>query len=90
MNFPDITFSCFQTFSWHLFGNLGNRAIEADGYGYGSGYRQHHWGKGGKGWGEHGLPNLNWALAWEGHAGKWLWIFCFCFLNLMKLLNPLC
>merc|ERR1719334_404013 len=41
----------------------------ADGYGYGSGYRQHHWGKGGKGWGEHGLPNLNWALAWEGHAG---------------------
>merc|ERR1719334_3037120 len=37
-----------MTFSWHLFGNLGNRAIEADGYGYGSGYRQHHWGKGGK------------------------------------------
>merc|ERR1712212_941222 len=58
-----------MTFSWHLFGNLGNRAIEADGYGYGSGYRQHHWGKGGKGWGEHGYPNLNWALAWEGHAG---------------------
>merc|ERR1719420_2089157 len=58
-----------MTFSWHLFGNLGNKAIEADGYGYGSGYRQHHWGKGGKGWGEHGLPNLNWALAWEGHAG---------------------
>merc|ERR1712121_329434 len=58
-----------MTFSWHLFGNLGNKAIEADGYGYGSGYRQHHWGKGGKGWGEHGLPNLNWALAWEGHVG---------------------
>merc|ERR1712002_1438500 len=35
-----------MTFSWHLFGNLGNRAIEADGYGYGSGYRQHHWPKG--------------------------------------------
>merc|ERR1712137_61520 len=28
-----------------------------------------NYGKGGKGWGEHGLPNLNWALAWEGHAG---------------------
>merc|ERR1719334_3089628 len=41
----------------------------ADGYGYGHGYRQHHWGKGGKGFGEHGLPNLAWALAWEGHAG---------------------
>merc|ERR1712142_1392786 len=26
------------------------------------------WGKGGKGFGEHGLPNLAWALAWEGHA----------------------
>merc|ERR1712025_1338011 len=26
-------------------------------------------GKGGKGFGEHGLPNLAWALAWEGHAG---------------------
>merc|ERR1712241_1065128 len=56
-------------FSWHLFGTLGNKQIAADGYGYGGGYRQHHWGKGGKGWGEHGLPNLNWALAWEGHAG---------------------
>merc|ERR1712121_494913 len=58
-----------MTFNWHLFGNLGNKQITADGYGYGSGYRQHHWGKGGQGWGEHGLPNLNWALAWEGHAG---------------------
>merc|ERR1712137_399923 len=57
------------TFNRHLFGNLGNKQITADGYGYGSGYRQHHWGKGGQGWGEHGLPNLNWALAWEGHAG---------------------
>merc|ERR1712002_866495 len=58
-----------QTFAWHLFGTMGNKCIDADGYGYGAGYRQHHWGKGGKGWGEHGLPNLNWALAWEGHAG---------------------
>merc|ERR1719295_572335 len=58
-----------MTFAWHLFGKLGNKAIDATGYGYGAGYRQHRWGKGGKGWGEHGLPNLNWALAWEGHAG---------------------
>jgi len=58
-----------MTFSWNLFGSLSNKCITADGYGYGSGYRQHHWGKGGQGWGEHGLPNLNWALAWEGHAG---------------------
>merc|ERR1712121_295827 len=58
-----------MTFAWHLFGTIGNKCIDADGYGYGAGYRQHHWGKGGKGWGEHGLPNLNWALAWEGHAG---------------------
>jgi len=58
-----------MTFAWHLFGKLGNKAIDATGYGYGAGYRQHHWGKGGKGWGEHGFPNLNWALAWEGHAG---------------------
>merc|ERR1712198_122235 len=57
------------TFSWHLSGSLNNKAISADGYGYGHGYRQHHWGKGGKGFGEHGLPNLAWALAWEGHAG---------------------
>ena len=69
MIYENIYTKTFQTFSWHLFGNLGNKAIEADGYGYGSGYRQHHWGKGGKGWGEHGYPNLNWALAWEGHAG---------------------
>merc|ERR1719334_2811691 len=58
-----------MTFSWNLFGSLSNKCITADGYGYGSGYRQHHWGKGGQGWGEHGFPNLNWALAWEGHAG---------------------
>jgi len=58
-----------MTFNWHLFGSLNNKCIEADGYGYGSGYRQHHWGTGGKGFGEHGLPNLAWALAWEGHAG---------------------
>jgi len=58
-----------MTFTWHLFGALNNRCIEADGYGYGSGYRQHHWGSGGKGFGEHGMPNLAWALAWEGHAG---------------------
>merc|ERR1711887_500249 len=58
-----------MTFAWHLFGTIGNKCIDADGYSYGAGYRQHHWGKGGKGWGEHGLPNLNWALAWEGHAG---------------------
>merc|ERR1711942_329735 len=57
------------TFSWHLSGSLNDKAITADGYGYGHGYRQHHWGKGGKGFGEHGLPNLAWALAWEGHAG---------------------
>merc|ERR1719334_1235965 len=57
------------TFSWHLSGSLNNKAITADGYGYGHGYRQHHRGKGGKGFGEHGLPNLAWALAWEGHAG---------------------
>merc|ERR1719334_501601 len=50
-----------MTFSWNLFGSLSNKCITADGYGYGSGYRQHHWGKGGQGWGEHGLPNLNWA-----------------------------
>merc|ERR1712142_335328 len=37
-----------MTFSWHLFGNLGNKAIEADGYGYGSGYRQHHWARAAK------------------------------------------
>merc|ERR1711970_1513858 len=49
-----------MTFAWHLFGTIGNKCIDADGYGYGAGYRQHHWGKGGKGWGEHGLPNLNW------------------------------
>merc|ERR1712133_182897 len=53
------------TFSWHLSGSVNNKAISADGHGY----RQHHWGKGGKGFGEHGLPNLAWALAWEGHAG---------------------
>jgi len=57
------------TFSWHLSGSINNKAISADGYGYGHGYRQHHWGKGGKGFGEHGLPNLAYALAWEGHAG---------------------
>merc|ERR1711942_586028 len=34
------------TFSWHLSGSLNNKAISADGYGYGHGYRQHHWGKG--------------------------------------------
>merc|ERR1712198_604256 len=39
------------TFSWHLSGSLNNKAISADGYGYGHGYRQHHWGKGGKGFG---------------------------------------
>merc|ERR1711942_521802 len=58
-----------RTFSWHLSGSINNKAISADGYGYGHGYRQHHWGKGGKGFGEHGLPNMAWALAWEGHAG---------------------
>jgi len=52
-----------------LFGTLNNRPIEADGYGFGSGYRQHQWGNGGKGFGKHGFPNLAWALAWEGHAG---------------------
>jgi len=57
------------TFSWHLSGSINKKAITADGYGYGHGYRSHHWGKGGKGFGEHGLPNLAWALAWEGHAG---------------------
>merc|ERR1712131_129955 len=52
-----------------LSGSVNNKAISADGYGYGHGYRQHHWGNGGKGFGEHGLPNLASALAWEGHAG---------------------
>jgi len=56
-------------FTWDLFGVLNNKPIEASGHGYGWGYRQHQWGAGGKGFGEHGFPNLSWALAWEGHAG---------------------
>jgi len=56
-------------FTWHLFGKLNNKTIEADGNGYGSGYRQHQWGNGSKGFGAHGFPNLVWALGWEGHAG---------------------
>jgi len=68
-NFGKTPVDGYKGFSWHLFGTIGNKSIDADGYGFGGGYRQHHWGKGGKGWGEHGLPNLNWALAWEGHAG---------------------
>jgi len=56
-------------FTWHLFGKINNKSIEADGYGFGSGFRQHQWGNGTKGFGEHGFPNLAWALAWEGHAG---------------------
>ena len=51
--------------------------MEADGYGFGSGYRQHHWGKGGKGFGNHGYPNMVWPIAWEGHAGKRLMMNCF-------------
>ena len=60
----------FQGFSWHMFGTIQNLPMEADGYGFGSGYRQHHWGKGGKGFGNHGYPNMVWPIAWEGHAGK--------------------
>jgi len=56
-------------FTWHLFGKLNNKTIEADGNGYGSGYRQHQWGNGSKGFGAYGFPNLVWALGWEGHAG---------------------
>jgi len=56
-------------FSWHMFGTIQNLPMEADGYGFGSGYRQHHWGKGGKGFGNHGYPNMVWPIAWEGHAG---------------------
>jgi len=56
-------------FSWHMFGTLNNLPFECDGHGFGSGYRQHHWGKGGKGYGTHGYPNLAYALGWEGHAG---------------------
>merc|ERR1712055_1058796 len=69
-NFGKTPVDGYKGFSWHLFGTIGNKSIDADGYGFGGGYRQHHWGKGGKGWGEHGLPNLNWALAWEGHDGS--------------------
>jgi len=58
-----------MSFTWHLFGTLNNKPLTADGYGYGYGYRQHQWGAGGKGFGEHGYPNLAWPLAWEGHAG---------------------
>ena len=70
MFFLYIVFSnSFQNFNWHLFGTLNNKPIEADGHGFGWGYRQHQWGQGGKGFGTHGFPNLAWALAWEGHAG---------------------
>jgi len=56
-------------FNWSLMGSINNKAITANGYGYGFGYRQHQWGTGAEGYGEYGLPNLNYALAWEGHAG---------------------
>ena len=59
-----------QSFTWHLFGTIRNKPLEANGHGFGRGYRQHQWGSGGKGFGEHGYPNLAYALAWEGHAGR--------------------
>lgn len=57
------------SFQWNLNGSINNEAMEASGHGYGFGFRQHQWGTAVKGFGEKGLPNLNWALAWEGHAG---------------------
>jgi len=59
-----------MTFDWSFFGSINDMAIEGSGHGFGSGYRQHQWGKGaGKAFGEYGRPNLVWALGWEGHAG---------------------
>jgi len=58
-----------MTFNWHIHGSINDNVLTADGYGFGSGFRQHHWGKGDQGYKAHGFPNLNWALAWEGHAG---------------------
>jgi hypothetical protein len=55
-----------QGFNWALTGSIDNKALTANGYGYGYGYRQHQWGTGAEGYGEHGLPNMNYALAWEG------------------------
>jgi len=57
------------SFTWSLFGSINDKSLEASGVGFGSGFRQHQWGKGGKGFADAGLPNLAWALAWEGHAG---------------------
>jgi len=59
-----------MTFDWSFFGSINDMAIEGSGHGFGSGYRQHQWGRGGgKAFGEYGRPNLVWALGWEGHAG---------------------
>jgi len=58
-----------MSFTWSLHGSINEKSLEINGVGFGSGFRQHQWAKGAKGFIGADFPNLAWPLAWEGHAG---------------------